>query len=84
MAKKVCTFFSSSNQLAFHLKMAHKIKAIRERLDATTNDWNNFQLVERPLQTEVVTRESEQTHSFIREEEVIGREEDKKTIMDLL
>ena len=84
MAKKVCTFFSSSNQLAFHLKMAHKIKAIRERLDATTNDRNNFQLVERPLQTKVVTWESEQTHSFIREEEVIGREEDKKTIIDLL
>jgi hypothetical protein len=84
MAKKVRTFFSSSNQLAFRLKMAHKIKAIRERLDAIANDRNNFQLVERPLQTKVVTRERDQTHSFIREEEVIGREEDKKTIIDLL
>jgi hypothetical protein len=84
MAKKVRTFFSSSNQLAFRLKMAHKIKAIREKLDAIANDKTKLQLVERPLQTRVVTRERDQTHSFIREEEVIGRENEKKTIIDML
>ena len=82
IANKVRTFFSSSNQIAFHFKMAHKIKAIRERLDATANDRNKFQLIEHPLQTKV--RERNQTHSFIREEEVVGREEDKKMIIDLL
>uniref|UniRef100_A0A2N9HJ32 Uncharacterized protein n=1 Tax=Fagus sylvatica TaxID=28930 RepID=A0A2N9HJ32_FAGSY len=84
MAKKVRTFFSISNQLVFRLKMAPKIKAMRERLDAIANDRNNFQLVEHPLQIRVMMRERDQTHSFIREEEVIGREEDKKTIIDLL
>ena len=84
MAKKVRTFFSSSNQLAFRLTMAHKIKAMRERLNAIANDRNNFQLVEQPLQRRVETRERDQTHSFIGEEEVIGREEDKKNIIDLL
>ena len=82
IANKVRTFFSSSNQIAFHFKMAHKIKAIRERLDSTANDRNKFQLIEHPLQTKV--RERDQTHSFIREEEVVGREEDKKMIIDLL
>ena len=32
MTRKVRIFFSSTNQLAFGLKMAHKIKAMRERL----------------------------------------------------
>ena len=84
MTKKVRTFFSSSNQLAFRLKMAHKIKAIREKLDAIANDKTKLQLVERPFQEGVVTRERDQTHSYIREEEVIGRENEKKTIIDML
>ena len=32
-AKKVRIFFSESNQLAYGLKMGHKAKAMRERLD---------------------------------------------------
>jgi hypothetical protein len=36
--KEVRTFFSSSNQLAFSLKMGHKIKAIRKRLNAIADD----------------------------------------------
>uniref|UniRef100_A0A2N9H1Y4 NB-ARC domain-containing protein n=1 Tax=Fagus sylvatica TaxID=28930 RepID=A0A2N9H1Y4_FAGSY len=84
MAKKVRIFFSSSNQLAFRFKMAHKIKAIREKLDAIANDKNNLQLVVSPLQTRDVARERDQTHSFILEEEVIGREEDKNTLIDML
>ncbi|XP_030941611.1 putative disease resistance protein RGA4 [Quercus lobata] len=86
MTNKVRIFFSSSNQLVFGLKMAHKIKAMRKRLDDIANDRNNFQLklVDRPLETWVVTRGRDQTHSFVREEEVIGREDDKKAIIDLL
>ena len=84
MANKVRTFFSSSNQLVFRLKMVHKLKAIRERLDAIANNRNNFQFAEVPLQVRAVTRERDQTHSFITEEEVIGREEDKKNLIDLL
>uniref|UniRef100_A0A2N9FPP5 Disease resistance N-terminal domain-containing protein n=1 Tax=Fagus sylvatica TaxID=28930 RepID=A0A2N9FPP5_FAGSY len=49
MAKKVRIFFSSSNQLAFRFKMAHKIKAIREKLDAIANDKNNLQLEVSPF-----------------------------------
>uniref|UniRef100_A0A2N9HL63 Rx N-terminal domain-containing protein n=1 Tax=Fagus sylvatica TaxID=28930 RepID=A0A2N9HL63_FAGSY len=85
MTKKVRTFFSSSNQLAFRRKMAHKIKAIREKLDAIANDKTKLQLVECPsFQAGVVTRKRAQTHSFICEEEVIGRENEKKTIIDML
>ncbi|XP_050261558.1 disease resistance protein RGA2-like [Quercus robur] len=86
MPKKVRIFFSSSNQLVFRFNMARNIKDMRERLDGIANDRNNFQLklVDRPLETWVVTRGRDQTHSFVREEEVIGREDDKKAIIDLL
>ncbi|KAK4564518.1 hypothetical protein RGQ29_006549 [Quercus rubra] len=83
VAKKVRIFFSCSNQLVFSLKMACKIKAIRERLNDIAKDRNNFQLIERPLETRAVSRERE-THSFVRDKEVIGREEDKKAIIGLL
>ncbi|XP_030944244.1 disease resistance protein RGA2-like [Quercus lobata] len=83
VAKKVRIFFSCSNQLVFSLKMACKIKAIRERLNDIAKDRNNFQLIERPLETRAATRERE-THSFVRVKEVIGREEDKNAIIGLL
>ena len=91
MAKKVRIFFSSSNQIVFSLKMACNIKAMRERLNDIADNRNNFQLIQRPLETRAVTREREtkvvmgerETHSFVRKE-VIGREEDKKKIIGLL
>ena len=83
IAKTVRTFFSSSNQPAFFLKMGHKIKAIRKRLDEIAEESNHFQSVERPLQQPVVTENRDRTHPFIHEE-VLGREEDMEKIIDLL
>ncbi|XP_050261364.1 disease resistance protein RGA2-like isoform X3 [Quercus robur] len=83
IVKKVRTFFSSSNQLVFGNEMAGKLSAMRERFNDIASDRNNFQLIERPLETRAVSRERE-THSFVRDKEVIGREEDKKAIIGLL
>jgi len=83
-AKKVRIFFSKSNQLAYRLKMARKIKAIRKRLDAINADRQNFQLEVRHVETRVVNRERDQTHFLVREEVVIGRENDKKAVIDCL
>ena len=84
MTMKVRSFFLSSNQLAFSSKMSRKIKAMRQRLNDIANDCIKFQLVECPLQMRVVIREMDQTCSLVCEEEVIGRELDKKAIIDLL
>jgi hypothetical protein len=83
-AKKVRIFFSESNQLVYRLKMARKIKAIRNRLDAINADRKNFQLEVRHVETRIVNRERDQTHSLVREELVIGRENDKKAVIDCL
>ena len=89
-AKKVRIFFSKSNQLAYGLKMAHKIKEIRGRLDAIDEDKNRFQLevdmkenLERPRETQV-SNSVRETHHFVRVEDVIGREVDKKVIIECL
>jgi Leucine-rich repeat (LRR) protein len=80
-AKKVRIFFSESNQLVYRLKMARKIKAIRKRLDAINADRQNFHLEVRHVETPVVNRDS---HFLVREEVVIGRENDKKAVIDCL
>ena len=85
MAKEVRTFFSSSNRLAFRSKMGHKIKAIKKRLAAIRDD-RQFLLEERHNEgTKSVYRAREQTHSFVSQEEVvIGRDEDRMKIVELL
>ncbi|XP_023885024.2 putative disease resistance protein RGA4 [Quercus suber] len=86
IVKKVRTFFSSSNPVVFSLGMARKLKAMRERFNDISNDRDQFQLklVGCPLETRVVSRGRDQTHSFVPDEEVIGREKDKHAIIDLL
>ncbi|KAJ7949201.1 Disease resistance protein [Quillaja saponaria] len=74
--KKVRIFFSKSNQLVYGCKMGHKLREIRGKLNEIANDrikigFSGF-------------RERKQTHSFITEGEVIGREEEKNTIIKIL
>ena len=82
-AKEVRIFFSKSNQLAYGLKMGHKVKAMRERLDAIKND-RGFHLDERLVETQVGNYRVRETHSSVRTEEVIGRDNDKKEIKKIL
>ncbi|KAK4594011.1 hypothetical protein RGQ29_017906 [Quercus rubra] len=81
-AKEVRIFFSKSNQLAYGLKMGHKIKAIRERLYSIAKD-REFHLEERRRETRVMDLMRE-TDYFVCAENVIGREHDKKVIIERL
>ncbi|TQE10985.1 hypothetical protein C1H46_003400 [Malus baccata] len=82
MSKKVRLFFSSSNQLAFRLKMSHKIKDINKRLHEVASR-RAFDLEVNREDTRFIIRERI-THSFVPKENVIGRDEDKKAIIQLL
>ncbi|XP_056175345.1 putative disease resistance protein RGA3 [Syzygium oleosum] len=79
MSKAVCVFFSKSNQLAYRFKVANKIKELRKKLDQIKND-RELNL-ERHLSEETLSIVRRTTHSFACEEEIIGREEDKKEII---
>ncbi|KAG6682715.1 hypothetical protein I3842_13G156200, partial [Carya illinoinensis] len=83
MAKKVRIFFSKSNQPVYNLKMRHKIKAIRQKLDAIAND-RTFHLEERPVEIGVRARKRDDTHSYVLAAKVTGREDDKKEIIKRL
>ncbi|KAK2350703.1 putative disease resistance protein RGA3 [Trifolium repens] len=80
---KVRHFFSSSNPLAYRLKMAHQIKDINARLTKVAADRHNFGLQTNYSDTRVVQKR-ELTHSHINDSDVIGRERDKQKIIDLL
>ncbi|KAF8038060.1 hypothetical protein BT93_B0804 [Corymbia citriodora subsp. variegata] len=80
MCKGVRTFFSSSNQRAFKLKMIYQIRAVRERIEAIKAD-RGFHLDGHPKR-EWMKRE--ETHSFIHEEDIIGRDDDKETVKKFL
>ncbi|KAG7950871.1 hypothetical protein I3843_13G137800 [Carya illinoinensis] len=85
MPKKVRTFFSKSNQLVCDFKMGHKIKAIRQKLDAISNDRTKFHFNERPVEIGVRARKRDDAYSFLlKAEDVIGREDDKKEIINKL
>ncbi|KAK2400339.1 putative disease resistance protein RGA3 [Trifolium repens] len=80
---KVRHFFSSSNPLAYRLKMARQIKDINARLTKVAADRHNFGLQTNYSDNRVVQKR-ELTHSHINDSDVIGREHDKQKIIDLL
>ncbi|KAL4379204.1 hypothetical protein GQ457_02G041090 [Hibiscus cannabinus] len=86
LAKEVRVFFSSTNQVAYGLKMGRKIKAIKARLSSIQSDPNMLNLVERghPVETPFMVRRRQQTHSYVRKDEIIGREDDKAALLKLL
>ncbi|RDX65334.1 Disease resistance protein RGA2, partial [Mucuna pruriens] len=81
-AKKVRIFFSSSNMLLFTFKMTKRVKDIGKRLEALNVDRRCFQLTNRHLEQQVVRQR--ETHSFVRGEYVIGRENEKNYLLELL
>ncbi|XP_039162772.1 putative disease resistance protein RGA4 [Eucalyptus grandis] len=78
--KAVRTFFSSSNQLAFKLKMSDKVRVVRVRIEAFKA--NRIPTLKEHPKKE--WRNREETHSFIREEDIKGREDDKEIVMKFL
>ncbi|CAL1409138.1 unnamed protein product [Linum trigynum] len=78
----VCFLLSSlPKQLVYDLKMAHAIKAIRERLDDMAKDRDVLHLeVDTSEEETLPSRETDSCPPKI----VIGREDDKKNIIELL
>ncbi|XP_022719676.1 putative disease resistance protein RGA4 [Durio zibethinus] len=74
---------SLSIPFAFPLRMSHKIKKINEKLDAIANDFKKFNLglEEKVENRRVILRD---THCFVIPSNVIGRNQDKENIIDLL
>ena len=83
--RKVRHFFSSSNPLAFRFKMGNKMKEIRERLDKVAADADKFNLKKMGVNVPVpVLNRKRENYSFVRASDVIGRDDDKENMIQLL
>ncbi|XP_057989411.1 putative disease resistance protein RGA3 [Hevea brasiliensis] len=82
MVKEVCFFFSSSNPFVYGLKMAHKIEKVRSKFNEIAAN-QKFCLDKLPEKTFPMLEERDQTHSSL-PQVVVGRENDKKVIVEFL
>ncbi|XP_038988663.1 disease resistance protein RGA2-like [Phoenix dactylifera] len=80
MTKKVRSFFSLGNPVSFRLKMGRELHAIVEKIEKLVDEGNKFGFT---VKTQP-QKDRPQTHSYVDESEVIGREEDKAKIVELL
>nr|XP_023882087.1 putative disease resistance protein RGA1 [Quercus suber] len=84
-SKKVSNFISSSNPLVVSFEMAHKIKGIRKKVDEIAAEKDKFNLALGLEDRKLNMRERrELSHSFVHPRNVIGRDDAKKQILDLL
>ncbi|XP_054780808.1 putative disease resistance protein RGA1 [Prosopis cineraria] len=81
---KVRDFFSSSNPIAFRLKVAHKIKKIRERFDAIAGEMSRLNFDRRVVVMSSEGSKWRETSSVVLQDEIIGREESRREVIDLL
>ena len=84
IARQVSDFFSSSNPVGSRFKMGHKIADIKERLDGIANDISKFNFIPRVTANLRVENSGRETHSFVLTSEIMGRDEDKKKMVELL
>ncbi|XP_027351096.1 disease resistance protein RGA2-like [Abrus precatorius] len=85
VSQKVCQFFSGSNSLVFHVKIAHKIKEIRERIDEIARERNNLGLIQHSTNDMAPNKMLpwRETHSSL-PSRITGRDEEKELIISLL
>ncbi|CAL2272392.1 unnamed protein product [Prunus armeniaca] len=84
---KVRRFFSRSNPIAFRLRVGHEIKEIRERLDELKSNkaiFDSLTSIDHHGGGGDHHERVNVTHSFVRASKVIGRESEKKQIVNLL
>ncbi|ONH95306.1 hypothetical protein PRUPE_7G062600 [Prunus persica] len=84
---KVRRFFSRSNPIAFRLRVGHQIKEIRERLDELKSNkaiFDSLTSIDHHGSGGDHHERVNVTHSFVRASKVIGRESEKKQIINLL
>ncbi|KAL9381393.1 hypothetical protein Peur_027050 [Populus x canadensis] len=79
------SFFSiNHNPLVFRQRMAHKLKTVREKLDAIANEKNKFNLTPRVGDIAADTYDGRLTSSLVNESEICGRGKEKEELVNIL
>ncbi|KAL7197576.1 hypothetical protein ACSBR2_020170 [Camellia fascicularis] len=82
--REVSHLFTSSNPIVFRFDVARKIKDIKERLDEIASEMRDFNFVVQVVEKPIQIKRREETSSFVRIPEVIGRGGDKEDLIKLL
>ncbi|KAM7530004.1 hypothetical protein LguiB_033414 [Lonicera macranthoides] len=82
--KEVCYFFTSSNPFKVRYSTGRKIKRLRERLDEVLVDMERFKFAVNIVDKQIKVRRRDETYSYVPSSNVIGRENDKDAIIQLL
>ncbi|XP_047325600.1 putative disease resistance protein RGA3 [Impatiens glandulifera] len=82
--KRVRNLFSCSNPIVFRFKMGRKLRNIRNHLDQITADWRKFRSSEINPSNLIGIEVREQTHSYVKASEIVGRENDKRSVVEQL
>uniref|UniRef100_A0A803LBP3 Disease resistance protein RGA3 n=1 Tax=Chenopodium quinoa TaxID=63459 RepID=A0A803LBP3_CHEQI len=88
--KQVCVSFSRSGTLCFNWKISREIKSIRQQLDEINSDIAGLNLnaytdhKDEPQPQRARFMRNRETCSFVKTEDVIGRETDKNIIIGML
>ncbi|KAI6693464.1 hypothetical protein NL676_021174 [Syzygium grande] len=83
MSKAVRVFFSKSNQLAHRLRVANQIQELRKTLDVIENE-RKFRLEQHQSEEKMAIGRGKTPEVSPPDRALIGREEDKKKIIQLL
>jgi len=79
------SFFSlGHNPLVFRLKMAHKLKNVREKMDSIANEKNTFVLTPGAGDIAAETYDWRLTGSLVNESEICGRGKEKEELLNIL
>ncbi|XP_039129248.1 putative disease resistance protein RGA3 [Dioscorea cayenensis subsp. rotundata] len=87
LKSKVRDFFSlHHNPLLFQLQLGHKLRSINKRIDDVIEEMHkfNFKVADNNNNNNRPWRNRPQTHSYVPDSEVIGRDEDKEQIVQML
>nr|TKS04667.1 hypothetical protein D5086_0000140840 [Populus alba] len=81
LKNRLRSFFSiNHNPLVFRPRMAHKLKTVKEKLDAIANEKNKFNLTPRAGDIAADTYDGRLTSSLVNESEIYGRGKEKEEL----
>ncbi|KAH7677293.1 P-loop containing nucleoside triphosphate hydrolase protein [Dioscorea alata] len=87
LRSKVRDFFSlHHNPLLFQLQLGHKLRSINRRIDGIIEEMHKFtfKVADNNNKNDRPWRNRPQTHSYVPESEVIGRDKEKEEIVQML
>eukprot|EP00258_Populus_trichocarpa_P028932 XP_024444951.1 putative disease resistance protein RGA4 [Populus trichocarpa] len=85
LKNRLRSFFSvDHNPLVFRRRMAHKLKNVREKLDAIADEKNKFNLTPRVGDIAADTYDGRLTSSLVNESEICGRGKEKEELVNVL